>query len=131
GRGHPLASDILTALAGVLPLRINRHLWPHLDGSGREQALVDAADLDRGHVDTDTANAIAAVLREGSVKAFRQVMVRLADVRSDPLHRLNADFVDHVLRSMVLVERDLRWTEWLRVRNDSGWRRVDGAMQRE
>jgi hypothetical protein len=131
GKGHPLASDILTALAGVLPLRINRHLWPYFDGGRRQQALVDAADLDRGQVDTDTADALAEVLREGSVKAFRQVMVRLADVRSDPLHRLNAGFVDAVLRSMALVDRDLRWTEWLRVRNDPSWRRVDGVVQRE
>jgi hypothetical protein len=130
-KGHPLASDILTALAGVLPARINRQLWPYLDGGRREQALVDAADLDRGQVDTDTADAIAEVLRAGSVKAFRQIMIRLADVRSDRLHRLNAEFVDRALRGMPIVERDLRWTEWLRARNDSGWRRVDGAIQRE
>jgi hypothetical protein len=131
GEGHPLASDILTALAGVLPLRVNRQLWPHLDGERREQALVDAADLDRGQVDTETVDAIAEVLREASVEAFRQIMIRLADVRGDSLHRLNADFVDNALRGMPLVERDLRWTEWLRARNDPGWRRDDGAVQRE
>jgi hypothetical protein len=131
GQGHPLGADILTALAGVLPLRIHRHLWPSLTGERREQALVDAADLDRGQVDTDTAHAIADVLRDGSVAAFRQIMARLADVRSDPMHRLNADFVEHVLRGMPVVDRDLRWTEWLRARNDPGWRRGDGAAQRE
>jgi hypothetical protein len=128
---HPLTSDILTALAGVLPGRVHRQLWPHLDGSRREQALVDATDLDRGDIDSATADAIADVLREGSTKAFRQIMERLADVRSDPLHRLNADYLNQVLRDLAVADRDLRWTEWIRHTNEPAWPQRDGRLQRE
>jgi hypothetical protein len=127
--GHPLASDILTALAGVLPRRAYRQLWPHLDGPRREQALVDAADLDGGAVDEATAAAMADLLRSGSTSAFGQIMERLADVRSDPLHRLNADYLSAVLRSLPVADRDLRWSEWIRNSNKPRWPRRDGAVQ--
>lgn len=131
GKGHPLASDILTALAGVLPHHAHRQLWPFLDGSRREQALIDAADLESGRIDSDTTDALIDVLQSGSTRAFRQIMVRLADVRSDPDHRLNADFVDRVLRKLDVAERDLRWSEWIRVSNDPRWPRRSGAVQRD
>jgi hypothetical protein len=131
GSGHPLATDILSALAGVLPRHAHRQLWQYLDGARREQALIDAADLDRGDVDTETAEAIADVLREGAVPAFRQIMDRLADVRSDPWHPLNATFVDRVLRELDVAERDLRWSEWARTANDPGWPRRTGPLQRD
>lgn len=131
GAGHPLASDILTALAGVLPRHAHRQLWPYLDGQRREQALIDAADLDRGAVDVDTADAIADMLRQGSIPTFRQIMVRLDDVRSDPRHPLNAKFVDRVLRAFEVAERDLRWSEWVRAANDPGWPRRSGPVQRD
>ncbi|WP_157260845.1 NACHT domain-containing protein [Patulibacter minatonensis] len=129
--GHPLAPDILTALAGVLPRRTYRQLWPHLDGLRREQALVDAADLDRGAVDVETAEALANVLRSGSMWAFRQIVDRLTDVRSDPHHRLNADYIDRVLRTLPVADRDLRWTEWVRKTNEPSWPQRDGALQRD
>jgi hypothetical protein len=129
--GHPLASDILSALAGVLPRQVHRQLWRHLDGPRREQALADAADLDRGDIDAETAEAMAEILRDGSIRAFQQIMERLADVRSDPLHRLNADYLDRVLRGLPVADRDLRWTEWIRATNEPGWPRRDGAVQRE
>jgi hypothetical protein len=131
GEGHPLAADILTALAGVLPLRAHRQLWPFLEGPRREQALIDAADLESGRIELATVDALADVLQTGSPRAFGQIMLRLADVRSDSSHRLNADFVDRVLRELDVAERDLRWSEWIRAANDPGWRRRSGAMLRD
>jgi hypothetical protein len=41
---------------------------------------------------------------------------RLWEVRTSPAHRLNAAFLDGVLRLLPLPERDRRWTEWVRHR---------------
>jgi hypothetical protein len=131
GEGHPLASDILTALAGVLPVRAHRQLWQFLSGQRREQALIDAAELESGRIDQATVAALAGVLKTGSIPAFRRIMGRLTEVRSDPHHRLNASFVDGVLRGFELTERDLRWSEWIRVANAPGWPRKPGAVQRD
>lgn len=128
GKGHPLASDILTALAGVLPLRGHRQLWPFLDGPRREQALVDATDLESGRLDSDTVDALVGILRTGSTRTFGQIMGRLSEVRSDPQHRLNANFVERVLRTFDVAERDLRWSEWIHTADASVWPRRPGAV---
>src|ERR1035441_6856928 len=41
---------------------------------------------------------------------------RLWEIRMSPAHRLNANFIDRVLRLQPLAERDRRWTEWVRHR---------------
>ncbi|NEB06911.1 hypothetical protein, partial [Streptomyces sp. SID13726] len=41
---------------------------------------------------------------------------RLWEIRRSAPHRLNAAFLDRVLRQLPLPQRDLRWTEWARDR---------------
>jgi hypothetical protein len=130
-RGHPLASDILTALAGLLPLRAHRQLWPYLNDGLREQALIDAADLESGRIDPETSDALARLLSSGSHRAFGRIMARVQEVRADPHHRLNADFLDRVLRGLTVADRDLRWSEWVRTTNAPGWPQRTGVIQRD
>lgn len=41
---------------------------------------------------------------------------RLWEIRRSAAHRLNANFLDRILRLLPLPERDHRWTEWVRHR---------------
>src|SRR5207253_10955764 len=43
-----------------------------------------------------------------------EIFKRLWNTRSMPGYSLNAVFLDRVLGSMSMADRDLRWTEWLR-----------------
>ena len=131
GTGHPLASDILKALAGVLPRRAYRQLWPYLDDDRRERALVHAADLEPTQIDSTTAEALRELVCCGSTRAFGELMLRLWDVRADKTHPLNARFTDSALRQLDIAERDLRWSEWIRRQNDPGFARPHGRVQRD
>lgn len=131
GEGHPLAADILKGFVGVLPRRAFRSLWPYLEGADRDDALVWAADLEPSRIDYETTAAIEQLMATGTTHAFRTLMVRLHDVRADPTHPLNADFLDRVLRQLDVATRDLRWTEWIRHANDPGWPRRVGAIERD
>ncbi len=111
---HPLATDTLRALAGLVPRRLpGQQLWALLDDPLRSNALRDAADLEGVYLDTatvDALNTLAAQLPGGS----RDLFDRLRQTRGAPSHPLNAEFLDAVLRPMTVADRDLRWTEWVR-----------------
>jgi hypothetical protein len=131
---HPLATDIFHALVGLVPRRLNgQQLWPLLDEPLRAAALRKAAQLEGAYLDAATITALARLVAEPPTSSS-DLFVRLYRTRGAPMHPLNANFLDSVLRSMGIAERDLRWTEWIR-RNRDGllddlrhleerWRRV-------
>lgn len=49
----------------------------------------------------------------------RDLFDRLLQTRGSPDHPLNADFLDKIVRPMLVANRDLRWTEWIRRRNQA------------
>lgn len=119
GEGHPLAEDILLALVGVLPRRVNRHLWTFAPDELRDWALAQTALLEGAYLDPETVDALANLVAKprfrGSIVP-RDLFDRLMEVRDGPAHPLNAEFTDRVLRSLSVAARDLRWTEWVRAR---------------
>lgn len=115
---HPLAEDIIQALVGLVPRRSRRkQLWKMLDEPLRATALYGAAKLESDYLDAETVGelaALAAHIPNGS----RDLLDRLRDTRGSSTHPLNAQFLDAVLRPMGVSDRDLRWTEWVRRRQD-------------
>jgi hypothetical protein len=112
---HPLAEDILNGLVGLTPRKFHRkHLWAYLDEPLRTKALLKTIRLEGEYLDSDTVGELAQQL--SGKREIVRVLEDLWEVRDAPLHPLNAEFLDRVLRSFSVVERDLSWTEWLRRR---------------
>lgn len=112
---HPLATDILRALAGLMPRRMNRRqLWPLLDEPARHAALLEAAQLEARYLDHETVGELSELVPRSPAAYGRDLLDRLAVTRAAKSHPLNAEFLDAALRRMNVAGRDLRWSEWLR-----------------
>jgi hypothetical protein len=124
---HPLRHDIFTALAGLAPRRLRRQLWPMLEGPLRDRAIRAAADLEGKYLNQETITELTKLVLEGSAETIeRDILARLWNTRGLRDHPLNASFLDRVLRSMSMANRDLRWTEWVHrehvnILGDLGW----------
>ena len=111
---HPLSADIVRALVGLVPRRLNLQLWPLLDEPMQSMALRDAADMESELLDSDTVDALAKLVVQSPIQGRRDLFSRLRHTRSSASHPLNSEFLDRVLKPMSVSERDLRWTEWVR-----------------
>jgi hypothetical protein len=115
---HPLASDILSALAGLFPRRIFGHqLWKVTDGPARFRALVHAADLEAEYLDAATVEEIRTLLLQ-SPEDSNELFRALWRARGAVSHPLNAKFLSVTLHQMPVAQRDMRWTEWVRRNHD-------------
>jgi hypothetical protein len=111
---HPLATDILDALVGLVPRRLyGQQLWPLLEEDLRVRALRAAADLESAYLDAETVNELSTLVVRPPIGS-RDMLDRLWHTRGSRVHPLNAEFLDAILRPMAVGDRDLRWTEWVR-----------------
>ena len=118
---HPLGMDIFIALVGLVPRRLHqRHLWTLAPERFRGAALLNVVELSPELLDETTVGELAALIRSyGPAQSFSWAPYdRLWEVRDGVQHRLNAKFLDDVLRAMPVAERDASWTEWVRARAD-------------
>ncbi|MGZ0707618.1 NACHT domain-containing protein [Coraliomargarita sp. W4R53] len=111
---HPFASDIFTALVSLVPQsHRSQQLWQITDEPFRSAALRIATNMEGNLIDASTVDAISNYIKEAASKS-EKLFLRLYHTRSSTKHPLNADFLDSVLRSMSMSDRDLKWTEWVR-----------------
>jgi hypothetical protein len=80
------------------------------------EALYQAALLDSSLLDGETVTQLAYLTVKGP--HGRDMFNRLFNTRAAVPHPLNAQFLDSVLREMGVPDRDLRWTEWIRRREE-------------
>lgn len=113
---HPFATDTFRALVGLFPRRMHRRqLWPLLDEPARTEALQYAAWLEGSYLDRETVEQLATLIIRpptGRIDLFDRVQM----TRAARSHPLDAQFLDALLRPMPMLDRDLRWTEWVRRR---------------
>lgn len=115
---HPLATDIFRSLVGLAPRRMHRRqLWPLLEEPSRTEAVYEAAWLEGAYLDHETVSQLGVLVVQTPSRR-RDLFDRLRNTRAARFHPLNADFLDAVLRSMSIADRDLRWTEWVRRKNE-------------
>mgnify|MGYP002619824543 CR=1 FL=1 len=111
---HPLSEDIFHALVGLVPRRFpRRQLWMFLNEPMRTKALYKVIELEGSLFDDASVSSLCELLPRmlaGRLETFD----RLWDVRSAIEHPLNAYFIDYMLRSMTMADRDIHWGEWLR-----------------
>lgn len=128
---HPYAEDIRTTLVGLLPRHNLGPLWRLAPTEARDTTLLATLDLESTHFDDTTLDALVDVIPRARA-SFRaghpfDALWRLRNVVG---HKLNARFLDRVLRSMSVTERDLTWTEWVRMRSEPLTRSVEEHRQR-
>ncbi len=116
-QAHTLGDDILIGLISLVPRRFTRrHLWRVAPDEHRSFVLAQELTTESDFLDSETVDALATALvaaRPGGRKG-RPAFGRLWEIRGSAPHRLNAVFLDRVLRQLPLPERDLRWSEWAR-----------------
>jgi len=118
GERHPLATDIFTALVGLTPRRRYREqLWTVLDEPLRTKAVYQSAWLDKQYLDSETVSQLAT-LSVQPPQGRRDLFDRLWTTRAAQAHPLNVECLDEILRSMSMPDRDLRWSEWIRSRQE-------------
>ena len=111
---HPLAADIRAALTGLLPRRFRTQFWQHLEGEMREEAIINAAKLERSLLDSSTIDEIARVAMVKPSRHRVDLFSRFHELHDSIDHPLNADFVTEILCRQTVAARDLRWSEWIR-----------------
>lgn len=122
--GSPLGEDVAISLIGLLPRRFDgHHLWRFAPDEHRLWVLAKELDSESAFLDDSTVGELATLVVTSYCDAPRphgygcwHPFDRLWEVCTSPAHRLNADFLDRVLRLLPLPERDRRWTEWVRHR---------------
>ncbi len=129
-RRHPLADDILLALVGVVPRRLRgRQLWQFAPTSARDDILRMTVHLSSSFLDQETETALLELISQRCPKPSRYAehpFDGLWDYYDSPEHRLDARFLDRVLRAMPVATRDSRWTEWVRIESE----KIAGAIER-
>ncbi len=119
---HPLGTDVYLALVGLVPRRFRgRTLWTFAPEDHRRGALGRTIDLASEYLDEDTLEELVAAIPDArpARPRNRHPFDRLWEVRDAPRHRLNARFLDRVLRPMPLAKRDRLFSEWSRMRQGS------------
>ena len=115
---HELASDIFRAIVALTPTRMNgKQLWT-VAPVFRDAALRFTTLLNAEFLDTTTVNALKQLFADNP-KDRQWLYSRLYATRAAVDHPLNTNFLDAVLRPLVPAsERDLSWTEWIRLTRD-------------
>lgn len=122
--GAPFGEDVAVSLVGLVPRRFGgHHLWRCAPDEHRSWALAQALNLESEFLDDGTVDELATLIVNWTGTAFlprrhryRHPFERLWEVRTSSAHRLNAEFLDQVLRRLALPKRDHAWTEWVRHR---------------
>ena len=113
-KAHPLAADIREALAGLIPRRFRMQFWQHLEGDIREEAIINAANLERSLIDKKTIHELARLAMLQPSRNRLELFSRFHEMHDFVDHPLNADFVSEILCRQTVAARDLRWSEWIR-----------------
>ncbi len=117
---HPLSEDILKSLVALVPMKMrSEQLWKHIsDEALKTQVLLYTAKLEAAHIDAETVEAISDLIRTKPEHQYEMFNVLWMN-KSDPVHPLNAKFLNSLLEVMTVSERDLSWTEWVRSERNS------------
>ncbi len=116
---RPFGGDVAVNMVGLVPRRFRgHHLWRFAPTERRHWALAQELDSESEFLDDHTVDELETLIVgwTGPQSGRWHPFDRLWEVRASPTHRLNADFLDRVLRRLPLPERDRRWTEWVRLR---------------
>ncbi len=114
---HTLASDAFYALVGLYPGKGGqRQLWQELPGNLLLRALMLTADSDPAQIGRETADRFAEAMLDSGSNFAKVAFNRLRTTRAAQAHPYDANFLHTVLSNMTNTQRDLVWSEWLRMK---------------
>jgi hypothetical protein len=119
--GRSFGDDVAVSLVGLVPRRFGgHHVWRSAPEEYRSRILAEELDVESEFLDDGTVEELEMLIVGWSPPRYgrRHPFDRLWEVRASPVHRLNANFLDRILRQLPVAERDRRWTEWIRYRAD-------------
>ncbi len=110
---HPLHSDILRAIAAILPARTGKHLlYLTKNGAAFTAGVEGLFEMDSQYVSVREAKAIQILFE---IPQNRDLLFSLLrNTAFVPGHALNASLFSQLLGSLSMVERDLYWSEHVR-----------------
>jgi len=110
---HPLSQDILHALIVLTPKTIyQQQFWKSLPEDFQSSALAMSHLIDKDDICSETLdNYKSLIINDG---LSRRYIKQLLTLRYTVGHPLNAEFLNEVLLTQSVSDRDLSWTEHLR-----------------
>jgi predicted ABC-type transport system involved in lysophospholipase L1 biosynthesis ATPase subunit len=117
---HPLSEDILKSLVALVPMRMrSEQLWKNIsDDTLKIKALLYTTKLEADYIDAETVESLSNLIKDRPEHQDEMFDVLWLN-KSDPTHPLNAGFLNSLLETMTVSERDLTWTEWVRSKKDT------------
>jgi hypothetical protein len=128
---HTLAYDAFHALVGLFPTHTyrRRQLWQAVPGKLSLYALLLTAESDPADINRETAERFEQEMLQST--AFAQTAFPLLRVtRAAHAHPFDANFLDRILRTMPNAERDLSWSEWLRMNEEKVIKDIEALESR-
>lgn len=115
---HPLAEDIVRALAVLCPTRLGRRIHDLIQHAGAFDASVVALfEGDPEHVTPGTVDMVTRLFEDPS---RRHTLLQLCEsVATNLAHPLNARYLSRLLGSLPMPDRDSTWSEHLRGRRSA------------
>ncbi len=111
---HPLANDILAMLVNLVPMKYSGlQMWKVCSKKLRNRALISCLDISPDFIDEETLDEVHKLF-SSKVANPRYIFAKLYEQRASVEHPFNSNFLDRILRSLAVAERDLIWTEWIR-----------------
>lgn len=110
---HELSQDVLHALVALFPKYNRKNLWQCLPDD-YDVGVIDLSHLiDVSDIDTVTIQAYKDKIIEEGVP--RHSIEKLNDLKTVIKHPFNADFFNELLSELSMADRDLSWTEYVRL----------------
>ncbi|MBK8972112.1 MAG: hypothetical protein IPM37_12325 [Hahellaceae bacterium] len=114
---HALSQDIIYALVALFPQRTDGTQFWMVVPETIKGAIVELSDqIDAEYFCEQTKDAYRAQLI--ATKPDTHTWLQLKNLRSSGNHPLNSEFLDELLKSLSVKDRDLSWTEFLRNHRD-------------
>ena len=111
---HELSEDILYALIALTPKsKPKQQVWQALPENYTRKVLSLSHLIDRDDFCDSTRESYKAQIKEE--KLPRKTIEKLRMIRTVVGHPLNADFLSEVLSELSIIDRDLSWTEDIRI----------------
>jgi hypothetical protein len=111
---HDLAYDVFSALVALTPMIITGcQLWKG-DHGLREAALRLTPEIEPDYLDDETTQAFIGIFTIDPQKE-KKMLGEFRKMRCIPKHKLNANALNGILTSMTMSNRDLSWSEWIRI----------------
>jgi len=125
---HELSQDILHALVALFPKYKTDNLWQCVYKEIQETVVELSYLIDAGDINDTTKEVFKNQILEKGLD--RGVIEKLGDMKTLLNHPFNAVFFDEILSELSMPDRDLSWTEYIRLQSENITEALDFHINR-